>query len=249
MPAERGRAAGLAELADLAGRARPVTLAEARLLPVLPALVELLPEGGLRRGSTVAVAPGAGCGQAGTSLAGALLAGVSAAGSWCAVAGMRGLGLAGLAEMGADLSRLAIVDTPGNDLAAVVSALLDAVDIVLVSTRERVRAGDARRLAARARERGSVLVVLETASWPAPLDLSLVPIEAEWRGLGQGHGRLSGRVVHIEVSGRGAAARPRRRWVWLPAPDGSVRPVQPGQVETDSSEDEDGGEITLAGAG
>jgi hypothetical protein len=164
---------------------------------------------------------------------------------------MRSLGLAGLAEMGADLSRLAVVDTPGGDLASVVSVLLDAVDVVLVSTRERVRTGDARRLAARARERGSVLVVLETASWPVPLDLSLVPMETEWRGLGQGHGRLSGRVVHIEVSGRGAAARPRHRWVWLPAPDGSVRQVQPGQVDTDRSvdADEDDGAITLAGAG
>lgn len=246
--------AELAGLAGLAGRARPVTLAESRVLPVLPVLAELFPDGGLRRGSTVAVAPGAGCGQAGASLAGALMAGVTASGSWGAVAGIAGLGLAGLAEMGVDLSRLAIVDSPARELAGVLSALLDAVDVVLAATQERMRPGDARRLAARARERGSVLVVLEKASWPVPLDLCLAPMAAEWRGLGQGHGRLSGRVVQIEVTGRGAAARPRCKWVWLPAVDGSVREVRPGQVELDGSaglyedKDEDVG-ASLAGAG
>src|SRR5207248_1484699 len=44
-----------ADLRELNNQARPVSLAGERTLPVLPALASLLPEGGLRRGSTVAV--------------------------------------------------------------------------------------------------------------------------------------------------------------------------------------------------
>jgi hypothetical protein len=188
-----------------------------------------------------------------------LVAGASAAGSWCAAVGLPELGLIGLEEMGADLSRLALVPSPGTAFAAAVAALLDSVDLVLVSTRETVRPGDARRLAARARERGTVLVPLESLRpelrlaapvrppareervagqptdgperggrrWPGPIDLRLVPLESEWRGLGQGHGHLRGRRVEIEVSGRGAATRPRRGWLWLPSPDGTVREASP----------------------
>lgn len=253
VPSVGTRRPGLAGLAELAGRAKPVSLAEARILPVLPALVELFPEGGLRRGTVVAVSPGGGCGQASTSLAGALLAGVTAAGSWGAVAGagVRNVGLHGLAEMGADLSRLALVDTPARDLPGVLSALLDAVDVVLLAGGDAVRPTDARRLAARARERGSVLVVLQKAgaTWPMPTDQFLVPMAAEWRGLGQGHGRLNGRFVQVELTGRGAATRPRRRYLWLPAPDGSVHPVGPGQVDDMEENNFDEVATEMAGAG
>src|SRR3954463_126996 len=70
-------------LRDLQRRTRPVAMAGERLLPVLRALEELLPDRGLRRGPTVAVGGGVGA----TSLALALAAGPSAAGSWCAAVG------------------------------------------------------------------------------------------------------------------------------------------------------------------
>jgi hypothetical protein len=217
--------------------ARPVTLAGERTLPVLPAFAGLLPEGGLRRGSTILVDPAAGCAQAGTSLACALLAGASAAGSWCAAVGIGRLGLVGGAAMGIDLSRLALVPEPGRAFANVVAALIDAIDVVLVSPPSGVRPGDARRLAARARERGSVLVILEPgipnrragSSWPVPPDLRWVLVAAEWQGLGKGHGHLQARRVEIEVSGRGAAARLLRSELWLPAVDGTVRAVRERQ--------------------
>jgi hypothetical protein len=214
--------------------ARPVTLAGERTLPVLPAFAGLLPEGGLRRGTTILVDPAAGCAQAGTSLALALLAGASAAGSWCAAAGIGQLGLVGGAAMGIDLSRLALVPEPGRAFANAVAALIDAIDVVLVSPQPGVRPGDARRLAARARERGSVLVILEPglpqrrpgSGWPVPADLRFVPLAAEWQGLAKGHGHLQARRVEIEVSGRGAAARRLRSELWLPAVDGTVREVR-----------------------
>jgi hypothetical protein len=46
-----------------------------------------------------------------------------------------------------------------------------------------------------------------------------------WEGLGAGHGRLRGRRAQVVATGRGAAARPRARWLWLPGSDGSVSPA------------------------
>jgi hypothetical protein len=211
------------QLGQLAERVRPAGLGRSRVVPASPAIADLLPDGGLRRGSTVVVAGDAG--SAGTSLAAALVAGASAAGSWCAVVGLPELGIAAVAEMGADLSRIALVPTPGRALTSVLAALLDAVDLVLVAPRGQVRAGDARRVAARARERATVLVAFGDASWPAPADLRLAPVRAEWQGLGDGWGRLRSRLVELEVSGKGAAARARRGTIWLPSPDGTVLPT------------------------
>src|SRR5207245_1888998 len=80
-------------LREVAGRTRPLTLARDRCLPVLPALAPLLPEAGLRRGSTVAV-------TGSVTLAMALLAGPSAAGSWGAVVGLPSLGAEAAAALG-----------------------------------------------------------------------------------------------------------------------------------------------------
>ena len=62
--------------------------ADGRLLPVVAALADVLPSGGLRRGSTVAVAAGTGS----TSLLTALLARASATGLWAGVVGRPDLG-------------------------------------------------------------------------------------------------------------------------------------------------------------
>lgn len=193
-------------LTALDGRARPVTLAEDRVLPVLPALEPLLPGRGLRRGSTVAVAGS-------TSLALAVLAGPSAAGSWSAAVGLPSLGLVAAAEAGVALDRLALVASPGEQWPTIVAALLDAMDVVLVCPSGRVRVGDARRLTARARERGAVLV--STKAWEGA-DVRLSVASSEWEGLGQGHGHLTRRRMEVVASGRGAAARERRATLWLP---------------------------------
>ncbi|HET7488555.1 MAG TPA: hypothetical protein VFJ85_11545 [Acidimicrobiales bacterium] len=183
-----------------------MSLAGGRVLPVLPALAGLFPGEGLRRGSTVAVA-GA------TSLVLALLAGPSAAGSWCAVVGLPTLGPAAAADVGVDLGRLALVPAPGGEWAAVAAALLDGLDVVVVRPPGRVRAADARRLAARARERGAVLVPL--GPWDGA-DLHLSVARSTWHGLAEGSGHLTSRLLEVVAEGRGAAARPRRARLWLP---------------------------------
>jgi len=88
-----------------------------------------------------------------------------------------------------------------------------------------VRPGDARRLMARARERGAVLVALGQP-WPESVDVRLTVTAAVWGGLGQGNGHLEARQVEVVASGRGAASRERRLRLWLPGPQG-VAPVEP----------------------
>src|SRR5215203_6033889 len=151
-----------------------------RPLPVLPALEPLFATGGLRRGSAVAV-------RGSASLLLALLAGPSRRGAWCAVVGMPGLGLGAAAEAGIALERLALVPDPGRDWTAVAAALLDAMEVVVVAPRGQVPDGEVRRLAARARQRGAVLVPYGAVRWPgAELRLSLAA--GIWEGLGDGSG-------------------------------------------------------------
>ncbi|MDQ7807352.1 hypothetical protein Q5425_26750 [Amycolatopsis sp. A133] len=92
--------------------------ATAGSLPVTPALAELLPGGGLWRGTTVSVLRSA-------ALVLALLAEATRQGSWAAIVGMPDLGVAAAAELGVDLDRFALVAAPGAELVAVVSALID----------------------------------------------------------------------------------------------------------------------------
>lgn len=215
----------LATLGALAERVRPVTLTREQRLPVLPALEELLPGAGLRRGSTVSVGAAAGVGGA-TSLALALVAQASTSGSWVAAVGLPSLGLVAADELGVALERLVLVAAPERDAwGGVVAALVDGFDLVVLHAgRGGVRAGDARRLVARARERGTVLVQLG-AGWPEGADVDLQITRARWEGIDDGHGHLQARKVRIARSGRGEAAQPRRADLWLPAADGSVEQV------------------------
>jgi hypothetical protein len=182
---------------------------------VVPALAGLLPAAGLRRGSTVAV-------HGATALLPALLAEATAAGSWAAVVGLPSFGLAAAEEYGVELARVGLVPRPGTDFPAVVAALLDGVDLV-VARSDTVQPAVARRLSARARHRGAVLV--SAGSWPAA-DLVLSCRPGRWTGLGAGAGHLSERRVLVQVRGRGAAARPVSAELLLPGPSGTVSPAE-----------------------
>jgi hypothetical protein len=230
---------GVVHVEALAERIRPTDLARDRRLPVLPAFDTLLPGAGqaagrpgLRRGTTVAVDARPGVAGA-TSLALALAAGASQAGSWVAAVGLGSLGLAAAAELGMAFERLVVVADPGRERAgwaSVVAALVDGFDVVLVAAGGgaasgagcRLRAGDARRLVARVREQGAVLVAVggELPGERSPLRLTVTA--ASWQGLGEGWGHLQGRRVTVESTGRGEAARGRRTDLWLPGPEGTV---------------------------
>jgi hypothetical protein len=210
-------------LADLASKQR---------LPVLPGLASLLPGGGLRRGVTAAV--GAAPGVAGaTSLALALAAGPSQAGAWVAAVGLGSLGLVAADALGVVLERLVLVADPGRDRsgwASVLGALVDGFDVILVSTTAgpvRLRPADARRLVARVRERGGILVSVGGDLPGERSPVTLTVSAARWEGLGAGWGHLQGRRVTVETGGRGDAIRPRRADLWLPDANGHVTPAEP----------------------
>jgi len=199
------------QLASVAELARPVAWAADRLLPVRSQIRGLFPDGGLRRGSTIVV-------SGSTSLALTTMAAASAEGSWCAAVGFSSLGLVAAAELGIELGRFALIPSPSRQWAVVVAALLDALDVVLVRPPTSVSSSDARRLASRARERGSVLVpvVDDNFTWPQS-DLHLRCQGREWQGVGNGHGYLRKQRMRIEATGRGAASRPRQALVALAA--------------------------------
>jgi hypothetical protein len=110
-----------------------------------------------------------------------------------------------------------VLPDPGPDLVKTAAILLDGVDVVVVTTPVALPAAVCGRLAARARQRGSVLMPYGT--WAAP-DLALHTERSGWDGLGQGHGRLQCREVTVVAHGRGAAVRPRRTTLWLPKATG-----------------------------
>lgn len=231
--------AALAEAVRRAGRVAPgaapdLTAASVRArpaLPVDPVFHPLLPQG-LRRGTSVGVAGGV----ASTSLTLALIGAAGAAGSWCALVGLPPLTAEAVTGFGLDLGRVAVV--PPTSLggstagwATAIGALVDAVDVVVVRPPARLPDGDVRRLTARARSRGAVLVVVTPGGvgWPG-LDVRLSADHVAWAGHDgaggpHGHGRLRARQVSLRSHGRGAPLPPLP--LWLPGPSGGVEAVEP----------------------
>ena len=221
---------GEERLQVLAERVRPTAASRTRLLPVAGPVAELLADGGLRRGTAVrcTAVPGPGGDGAGwkgrdgaLSLALAVAAGPSAAGSWCALVGVDDAGALAAADYGVDLGRLAVVRAAPAEWPAAVGVLVDGIDLVVVAPPAPPRPSAVRALAARVRDRGTVLVVLEDRpAWP--VDVELAVVERRWHGLAEGAGHLQARRVTVVARGRGPGARPVRRELWLPAATGKV---------------------------
>ncbi len=109
-------------------------------------LPELLP-GPLPRG-TVALLSGA------RSLELSMVAAVTTQGGHVAIIGQPDIGLLAAVEMGADLSRVAVIPEPGADPVEVAAVLLDGMDLVVLGLGGRsVLAPRARAVVARARQR------------------------------------------------------------------------------------------------
>lgn len=161
-------------------------------LPLDPALEELLPDSGLRVGSSYSISPS-------PSLLGALLAAPSQKGSWCAVIGMPTIGVEAMAGFGVELERLVLVPDPGPRWLTVATALSEVIPLIAVHPRSRVADADISRLNARLRDRGCTLLV--TAPWPQS-EATIRVEETEWHGLGSGWGLLADRTVTLRASGR-----------------------------------------------
>ncbi|MGI9123741.1 MAG: hypothetical protein ACR2JM_03185 [Mycobacterium sp.] len=164
------------------------------LLPIPDSLAAALPAG-LPRG-TVAVLSGA------RSLAVGMAAAVSAGGGHVAVVGLPDFGLLAAAEMGADLSRLAVIPQPGSDPVEVAAVLMDGMDLVLLGLAGRcVPATRARAVIARARQRGCSLLVAD-GDWQG----ATLRMEARVRGYEitgpPGFGRIGAVRVAVRAQGR-----------------------------------------------
>src|SRR5580693_1285010 len=195
-------------------------------LPVLPALRELLPRGGLARGSVVTVA------EFGL-LALALAAGASADGAWCGIAGVPEAGVLAAAGLGLDAERTLLVPDLGHAWPQVVASLLDGCELVLLrpppqgSPRGAAGSQIRQRLEATLRRGRGVLLVV--GDWPGA-QVRLRVLTQGWTGLGHGHGRLRACCAQVMADGRGQAAVARTRWLWLPAEDGGVAAAEPADI-------------------
>ncbi|HBX79308.1 MAG TPA: hypothetical protein DEG43_16835 [Acidimicrobiaceae bacterium] len=219
MDPTQATAVQLSELEQLAQRIRPTVLSAERTLPVAELYRPLFPMGGLVRGTRIAV-EGAGA----TSVAMSLLAPASQAGSWVAVVGIGSWGWAAAVRAGIDRTRTVVIDDPpASQWATAVAALVDSFDLVVVDPTHQIGGVDARRLAARTRERGSVVVSLQLADqrrrfrWPTEPDHSLAVSTTAWTGLEVGHGYLQERRMSVAATGRRGAVRERRVEVCIDA--------------------------------
>ena len=208
-------------------------------LPVLPSLTELFPDG-LRRGSTIAVTSSVSLllallGTASASGAWTAMVGMPAISAEAAVEA--GIELERLAIISPptreDRSDAGARTRPngspagwtGTSWTTAVGALLDAVDVVVArpggagtfgTNGARVTDGEARRLTARARSKGAVLVLFgqQAAAWPA-VETRLTAQHGRWIGIGDGYGRLKQRQLLVSATGKGRSARPRNAELWL----------------------------------
>ncbi len=184
------------------------------VLPIDPALQDLLPERGLHTGVVYSISPS-------PSLIFALMSAASRRGGWCAAVGMPTLGLEAAAASGVDLSRLILVPSPGERWLAVVSALAEVVPLIAMNPATTVRDADAARLAARLRDRGCTL--LTTSHWPQGEGLITLH-DPHWEGIGEGWGLLSDRTVTLTAQTR-TSPRPQSVRVRLPGSLGAVEPA------------------------
>jgi hypothetical protein len=170
---------------------------------------EVFPQG-LRPGTSVAVrAARPSLEPAAMRNAIILAAGVVPTDGWVAAVGVPSLGVLAAAEAGLALDHLVFFAAPTSVWATVAIAAVEAFDVVVLSVPARPHANEVRRLAGRARERGSTVIAIGpgVAAWGG--EARLVASAVDWRGLGDGHGTLQSCRVSIELDGRGSV-RPRQ---------------------------------------
>jgi hypothetical protein len=170
-------------------------------LPIPQLLADALPNA-LPRGS-VAVLSGA------RSLPVSMVAAVTAAGGNAAIVGQPDIGLLAAVEMGADLSRLAVIPDPGTDPVEVAAVLMDGMDLIVLALGGRsVPLTRARAVVARAQQKGCTLLITEGDWHGASIRLTARVCGYETTTDTPGFGRIS--KVRLDVSAEGRAIRRSR---------------------------------------
>jgi hypothetical protein len=137
-----------------------------------------------------------------------MVAEVTAGGGNAAIVGQPNIGLLAAVEMGADLSRIAVIPDPGTDPVEVAAVLIDGMDLVVLGLGgRRVPQTRARAVVARARTKGCTLLVTDGDWEGAPTRLearvSGYEITAGSRGAPTpGFGRISGVRLQVCAGGR-----------------------------------------------
>jgi len=194
------------ELARLRDRiARVEGRSAGRDAPALPApagLAGRLP--GLRAGCAYAT-------DASMPLLTRLVAEPTRAGIWCAIVGMPEFGVEAARDAGADLSRLVLIPHPGDRWVGIAAAAIEVMGLVALRPGGRVTDGQAARLAARLRERGTVLLAERPPGGPGwPQAEAALRVRGHaWSGLAEGHGRIEREVPEFAVEPRWGMRRER----------------------------------------
>lgn len=223
-------------LRELAEKIRPVTWAQENRFVLEGQLGELL-GGGVQAGSVLS------CEGTGSSSFALLLA-TQLAGEqrWTAIVGAEEISPAAAIDMGLSPLRTAYIQSTSRP-ADVVAALLGLIDVVVLDARLDLHSSQIRRLQARLREKGSVLIVLQPdvfrsgkalstrsslANWSA--DISFQTSGWQWEGIGKGHGYLQVRRARLQKSGRRQANRFREQMYELSDGAHSFRFVEDATV-------------------
>lgn len=151
------------------------------------------------------------------SLLFSLVATATSVGSWLAFVDVPRVGLMAAHEYGVALQRVMCVNSGGHtqSYAQVVGALVDGIDLVVVSS-PACSAAEARRIVARAKASGSVLIILGRTGQFSP-DVVLSSSTTEWHF----HTHASSRTMSVQAHGR-RVYNQRALTVQLPAADGAV---------------------------
>ncbi|ETW25440.1 hypothetical protein [Mycobacterium gastri] len=175
------------QLESLRQRMAAMSGRHTRSADLLPSGPALLPRG------TVTVLSGA------RSLLLRVVAEVTADGGNAAIVGQPDIGLLAAVEMGADLSRLAVIPDPGTDPVEVAAVLIDGMDLVVLGLGgRRVTRTRARAVVARARHKGCTLLVTDGDWEGAPTRLQARVCGYEFA---PGFGRIS--EVRLQITGCG----------------------------------------------
>lgn len=178
-----------------------------RMLMVPGPLGSVLPGGGVRRGSVVLLDGPLGAGAMSISLQ--FAAAATAFGGWAAMVDEETPATPAAVELGVVLERFLVVrHVPVARWPTVVAQLSDAVTLVVCRVPQGLTLGTARRLVARARRRGTILVV--AGAWPGESGLRIKVERSTWRGrVGDPGAPLGDRLVHLVVEGHGRPGAPR----------------------------------------
>ncbi|MFI5782615.1 hypothetical protein [Nocardia sp. NPDC051570] len=212
------------------GAGAPATVAAHDVLPVPGALGELLPHGGVVRGTVVSCPRGV--------VLSAILAGVTGSGRHAAIVGnfrqFRAMrpALLDIWEMGGTLEKVALVDATAGAPAEIVHVLADGIEAMVLFDMPRLHLTPTQheRLRARLRTTRSILVVTGGTGARQP-HLTIDYRRVGDTGIGRGRGRFARLELDVRVTAAGES--PHRGRVMLTGVDGERTQWIPGQSERD----------------